>query len=110
MVLCKTEITPTDADMAESGLDSVKLRGKIFYKARGCELCKGTGYKGRKAILEIVELNDNMKEMFINKASTTKLKKMAVESGTIFLRKAALREVINGETTIEEANRVTFNM
>ncbi|MCD6184266.1 MAG: type II/IV secretion system protein, partial [Deltaproteobacteria bacterium] len=107
---CKIEIKPTAADMAESGLDPVKLRGKTFYKARGCELCNGTGYKGRKAILEIVELNDNIKEMFINKASTTELKKMASVSGTTFLRKAALREVVNGETTIEEANRVTFNM
>ena len=107
---CKIEIKPTAADMAESGLDPVKLREKIFYKASGCELCKGTGYKGRKAILEIVELNDNIKEMFINKASTTELKKMASASGTTFLRKAAIREVINGETTIEEANRVTFNM
>ncbi len=107
---CKTETTPTDAEMVDSGLDPVKFRGKIFYKARGCELCKGTGYKGRKAILEIVELNDKIKELFINKTSTTELKRMAAKSGTIFLRQAALREVMRGETTIEEADRVTFNI
>jgi type IV pilus assembly protein PilB len=107
---CKTETTLTDAEMVDSGLDPVKFRGKIFYNARGCELCKGTGYKGRKAIIEIVELNDKMKELFINKTSTTELKRMAAESGTIFLRQAALREVMRGETTIEEADRVTFNI
>ena len=105
---CKTEMTLTSDVMTESGINPAKYSGKTFYKAAGCELCKGTGYKGRKAIVEIVELNDNMKEMFIKKSSTTELKKMAVESGTTFLRNAALREVINGETTLEEANRVTF--
>ena len=105
---CKTTMTLPNDVMIESGINPAKYLGKIFYKATGCELCKGTGYKGRKAILEIVELNDDMKEMFIKKSSTTELKKIAVESGTTFLRKAALREVINGETTLEEANRVTF--
>ena len=105
---CKTETTLTDDVMIESAINPARYRGKTFYKATGCELCKGTGYKGRKAIVEIVDLNDDMKEMFIKKSSTTELKKMAVESGTTFLRKAALREVITGETTLEEANRVTF--
>ncbi|MCD6272791.1 MAG: Flp pilus assembly complex ATPase component TadA [Deltaproteobacteria bacterium] len=105
---CKTEITLTDDVMIESAINPAKYRGKTFYKATGCELCKGTGYKGRKAIVEIVDLNDDMKEMFIKKSSTTELKKMAVESGTTFLRKAALKEVVKGETTLEEANRVTF--
>ena len=105
---CKTEMTLTSDMMTESGINPDRYSRKIFYKAAGCEFCKGTGYKGRKAIVEIVELNDNMKEMFIKKSSTTELKKMAVESGTTFLRNAALREVINGETTLEEANRVTF--
>jgi type IV pilus assembly protein PilB len=105
---CKTETTLTDDVMIESAINPAKYRGKTFYKATGCELCKGTGYKGRKAIVEIVDLNDDMKEMFIKQSSTTELKKMAVESGTTFLRKAALKEVVKGETTLEEANRVTF--
>jgi len=105
---CKTTMTLPNDVMIESGINPDRYSGKTFYKAAGCEFCKGTGYKGRKAIVEIVELNDNMKEMFIKKSSTTELKKMAGESGTTFLRNAALREVINGETTLEEANRVTF--
>ncbi len=105
---CKKETTLLKEEIIESGLDYSRYKDHLFYEARGCEDCKGTGFKGRKAIIELVELDDEMRELFVNKASFSVVKKKAAESGTTFLRKAALREVIKGETTLREANRVTF--
>jgi len=105
---CKGVASVSKSELMDSGLDPAQLFGHTFYRARGCDRCKGTGYKGRKAIVELVELDDEMREMFIKRAPLTELKKKATVSGTVFLRGAAIREVINGETTLAEANRVTF--
>ena len=105
---CKVETSVSEEELTESGLDPALCRNHSFYKARGCEKCKGTGFRGRKAIVEIIELNDNMKEMFTSKSSVAELKKTAMDSGTRFLRQAAICEVLNGETTLAEANRVTL--
>lgn len=105
---CKTPYTPSENELTESGLNSKLVKGHTFYAAKGCENCQGTGYHGRKAIIEIMEMNDDMKELFINRAPIAAIKRKAVESGSIFLRRAALQEVFNGVTTLKEANRVTF--
>jgi type IV pilus assembly protein PilB len=105
---CKEPASLTEDKLAESGLDYHRYRDRIFYGAKGCEECKGTGYKGRKAILEILELDDEMRELFVRGGSVQMLKKKAAEKGTTFLRKAALKEVLDGVTTLREINRVTF--
>ncbi len=105
---CKTPYTPEEAELMESGLSPKMVKGYEFYTAKGCERCQGTGYRGRKAVVEIMEMDDEMREMFISRAAITQIKQMARESGTIFLRRAALQEVFNGVTTLREANRVTF--
>jgi type IV pilus assembly protein PilB len=105
---CKTRYTPEEAELMESGLSPKMVKGYEFYAAKGCERCQGTGYRGRKAVIEIMEMDDEMREMFITRAAITQIKQMARESGTIFLRRAALQEVFNGVTTLREANRVTF--
>ena len=84
------------------------VKGYEFFSAKGCERCQGTGYRGRKAVIEIMEMDDDMREMFISRAAITQIKQMARESGTVFLRRAALQEVFNGVTTLRETNRVTF--
>jgi type IV pilus assembly protein PilB len=89
-------------------LDPNVYRDHLFYEAKGCSACKGTGYTGRKAIIELVELDDDMRELLIKRAPASVLKHKAVSSGTTFLRKAALQEVIQGVTSLREANRVTF--
>jgi type IV pilus assembly protein PilB len=96
--------------LKDSGLPYDKYRDHEFFmeKSLGCDLCKGSGFKGRRAIIEIIEMNDELKEIFMEKMSITTLKKKAKESGTTFLREAALELVVNGETSISEANRVTF--
>jgi type IV pilus assembly protein PilB len=105
---CKEPVALTEHKLAESGLDYHRYRDKVFYEAKGCEECKGTGYRGRKAILEILELDDEMRELFVSGGSVQVLKKKAAEKGTTFLRKAALKEVLDGVTTLREINRVTF--
>ena len=106
---CKVETIPAKEELLSSGIGLDIISGKKLYKAKGCAACKGTGFKGRKAIVEIVELNDDMRELFMKRESVVALKKMAAQSGTTFLRKAAINTVLNGETTLKEANRVTFS-
>ncbi|RLC18890.1 MAG: pilus assembly protein PilB [Deltaproteobacteria bacterium] len=105
---CKIKKKISDETLVESGLNPDKFKNITFYNAYGCENCKGTGYNGRKAIIEHVELDGDMREMFIKQVSTSVLKKYALGKGVIFLRDAAVNEVAKGMTTLEEANRVTF--
>lgn len=105
---CKIKQTISDEELVQSGLAPEKYRKHTFFKAYGCEKCNGTGYIGRKAIIEHVELDGDIKEMFIQRVSTLLLKKHALEKGVVFLRAAALNEVEQGKTTLEEANRITF--
>ena len=77
-------------------------------KAKGCHECRGTGFRGRKAIGELLVLNDELRELIAARAPARKLKEAARGAGTIPLRETAQRLVDAGETTIEEINRVTF--
>jgi len=105
---CKVPISLSPREMLASGLNPSLHRNKTFFNAVGCARCNGTGFKGRKAFIELIELDDNMKQLFIRKASMTKIKRYAAKTGTVFLRQAALNEVMRGVTTLAEANRVTF--
>jgi type IV pilus assembly protein PilB len=105
---CKVKKKETPEALLEYGLDPEKFKDSIFYGTNGCENCKGTGYHGRKAIIEHVELDDTIREMLIKQTSGSVLQKYAQEKGVTFLRDAAIHEVINGVTTLEEANRVTI--
>jgi general secretion pathway protein E len=75
---------------------------------KGCEACRHTGFKGRKAIGELLVLNDELRELIVARAPARKLKEAARAAGTIPLRDAATALVEAGETTLEEINRVTF--
>jgi len=77
-------------------------------KSKGCGACRGTGFKGRRAIGELLVLNDELRELIVARAPARKLKEAAVAAGTVPLRDAALQLVHAGETTLEEINRVTF--
>ncbi|HEY3077856.1 MAG TPA: GspE/PulE family protein [Burkholderiales bacterium] len=77
-------------------------------KGKGCAHCRGTGFRGRKAIGELLVLNDELRELIIARAPARKLKEVARAAGTLPLREAAMRLVNNGETSLEEINRVTF--
>ena len=75
---------------------------------QGCGQCRGTGYKGRKAIAEILNLNDEIRELIVAREPIRRIKEAALRNGTRYLREAALDLVKSGETTLREVNRVTF--
>ena len=75
---------------------------------QGCGTCRGTGFKGRKAIAEFLILDDELRELIVANAPIRQIKEVARKGGTRLLREAALDLVRNGETTLQEVNRVTF--
>jgi general secretion pathway protein E len=77
-------------------------------EGRGCGQCRGTGYKGRKAIAEYIVLNDELRELIIARTSIREIKQAAARAGTLSLRQSALSALAAGETTLQEINRVTF--
>lgn len=105
---CKQPVTYTDAELVEFGVEPDRCRGVQLFEAKGCEDCNGTGYRGRSAIVELLDLNDEVRELIISKAPTAQLKRGALEAGTTFLRESAFQKVLAGDTTIREINRVTF--
>jgi general secretion pathway protein E len=102
-------IEPPDIELLKiSELKLEDVAGYTFKVGRGCGHCRGTGYKGRKAIAELMTLNDEIREMIIARAPARLIREAAHRNGTRFLREAALELVRNGETTLKEINRVTF--
>jgi general secretion pathway protein E len=75
-------------------------------RGKGCGVCRGTGYKGRRAVAEILLLDDELRELIANRASIKQIKELAVQKGTRFLHHAALEAAYAGETTLEEVQRV----
>ncbi len=105
---CKQPVTYGRQAFTESGLDYDRYGGHAFYKGTGCAKCNGQGYHGRTAIIELLDLDDNLRDMIISKAPVSRLKEAARAAGTIFLRDSAVEKLLNGVTTLEEINRVTF--
>ena len=105
---CKAHVKYDADTLLESNVDPDLYGDTVFYEARGCAECNGTGYRGRAGIVEFLDLTDEIREMIIGKAPIAQLKKAAVEAGTIFLRESAMEKVLAGETTLREINRVTF--
>ncbi len=102
---------PHKADIAlleASGLDPQRYLEHVFHRGEGCIQCAGTGYKGRHAISELLDLNDELREMLIERRASKDIKKAAKESGMIFLRESALEMALSGQTTLDEINRATF--
>jgi type IV pilus assembly protein PilB len=105
---CKRE-SRVDAEMLEfSGLDAKKYVGQAWHEGAGCEHCHGTGYRGRAAITEFLDLTPNIRQMIIERRPLPELQEVALAEGLITLRQSALNKVFNGETTLKEINRVTF--
>ena len=101
---CKEAYEPSKAILEKWGL---KDQGDItLFRGRGCEACKGTGYRGRTGIFELMILDDEMREMIISSASTVALRKKAQEKGMRLLREDGLEKALAGITSIEEVARV----
>lgn len=105
---CKESYKPDEEELARSGLSQNLAASYRFVKGRGCGICRGTGYKGRKAIAEILTMNDHARRMIVDRALAGEIREIARANGTRFLREQALDLVRCGETSLEEINRVTF--
>jgi len=105
---CRHEVKLSRDDLEGSHLDYDLYKDHPFYDGKGCIECNYTGYRGRIAIVELLNLTEEIREMILGRHSTAKLKRVAASSGTVFLREAAVNKVLSGETTLAEINRVTF--
>ena len=105
---CSESYQPDEQLLADSGIDAKAAREFRFVRGTGCGKCRGSGYKGRKAIAEILNLNDDIREMIATRQPIKAIKEAARNNGTRLLREAAIDAVKRGETTLQEINRVTF--
>ncbi|MBI1397104.1 MAG: type II/IV secretion system protein [Betaproteobacteria bacterium] len=105
---CLVGEEPNDELLADSGLTRAEVSHYRFQAGRGCGHCRGTGFRGRKAIAEMLVLSDELREMITSRESIRRIKDAARRSGTKFLRDSALALVASGETTLQEINRVTL--
>ena len=104
---CADTYTPSRSLLEESKLAIAAHASYEFRIGRGCKHCRGTGYRGRKAVGELLVLNDEVREAIIARAPVRQLKELAARAGIRLIRQSALELVRRGETTLEEVNRVT---
>jgi type II secretory ATPase GspE/PulE/Tfp pilus assembly ATPase PilB-like protein len=105
---CKRPAKVTRAQLEESALDPALESSGRFFEGVGCIECGGTGYKGRTAICELLDLSDNIRELILARRPSSEIKKAAREEGMRFLRESAVEQVLRGVTTLREINKVTF--
>ncbi len=105
---CKRQVHYPTEVLEESGLDPKEWNNIPFYEGVGCIECHGTGFRGRTAICELLDLSDRIREMIVAKKPTSEIKRAAREEGMAFLREAGLEKVRSSLTTLRELNKVTF--
>jgi type IV pilus assembly protein PilB len=105
---CKKQVRLTSKDLEDSALDYEKHKENVFYEGTGCKDCNYTGFRGRKAITEFLDLSDRIREMILEKRPSSELRKAAIAEGMTTLRQSAVLKVLAGDTTLKEINRVTF--
>jgi type IV pilus assembly protein PilB len=106
---CKKPVTYSDSYLVEeSGLNLEEWKDVTFYEGSGCFECGGTGFHGRTAIHELLDLSEKIREMILERRNGSEVKRIAKEEGMTFLRESALNKVRAGVTTLREVNKVTF--
>jgi type II secretory ATPase GspE/PulE/Tfp pilus assembly ATPase PilB-like protein len=105
---CKTQVHYPDEFLEESGLPPSQYRDRPFYEGKGCLQCNGTGYFGRNAIGELLDMSDSIRALILDKRPASEIKKAAAAEGMLFLRQSALDKVLQGKCSLREANKVTF--
>ncbi|MBV8830684.1 MAG: type II/IV secretion system protein [Acidobacteriaceae bacterium] len=105
---CRHQVHYEDDYLVESGLNPTEWRTVPLFEGRGCMECSGTGFRGRTAIHELLDLTETIREMILERRPTSEIRRAAREDGMTFLRQSALDRVRNGITTLREANKVTF--
>ena len=104
---CRTFYTPSEHDLERLNLEPGQVGDRQFCYGRGCEVCNNTGYKGRKALTELMVVNDELREMIANETPANILRDRACELGMRLLREDGLQAIFNGETTVDEVVRYT---
>jgi type IV pilus assembly protein PilB len=105
---CRHQVTYPDSFLLESGLDPTEFRRMDLFEGAGCLECNGTGFHGRSAISELLDLSDRIRGMILDRRPASEIKRAAKEEGMTFLRESALLKVKEGRTTLREINKVTF--
>jgi type IV pilus assembly protein PilB len=105
---CKKQVKLTKKDFEDSALDYETHKENVFYEGTGCKDCNYTGFRGRKAITEFLDLSDRVREMILEKRPSSEIRKAAISEGMTTLRQSAIAKVTAGDTTLKEINRVTF--
>lgn len=103
---CAVSYEPSPKLLKEVGLEGKVKKGAVFCKAKGCNTCNKTGYRGRMAVMEALELDDAVRELILRKAPDIEIRKVALSNGMIPLKENALKKVIRGDTTLEDLARV----
>ncbi len=106
---CKEEVNLPPQALLEAGYTPAESKVVKIYKGKGCANCNGTGYKGRVGLYEVMEIDDEMRELILIGASAVELKKKAMEQGMISLRRSGLAKIKEGVTTLEEVARETVH-
>ncbi len=107
-VHCSEPVTVGEQALQEALIDPVRIEGRVLKAGRGCGKCRGTGFKGRKAVGELLMLDDALRELIVARAPVRQIKEAARRNGTRFLRDAAVELFLDGFTTLDEVNRVTL--
>ena len=107
-VACKQAAVIDPVLLAESAIDPALIAKHTLYEGVGCIECSGTGFKGRMAICELLDLTDHIREMILEKRPISEVKRAAREQGMRLLRESAVERVLTGQTTLREINKVTF--
>ena len=105
---CSVPVTAAPQALAEAQIDATRVHGRTLRAGTGCAACRGAGYKGRRAIGELLVLDDGLRELIVAQAPLRRIKEAARDQGTRFLRDAAVDLFLDGQTTLEEINRVTL--
>jgi type II secretory ATPase GspE/PulE/Tfp pilus assembly ATPase PilB-like protein len=105
---CRREARATRQTLEESGLDPEIYSDFVFFEGAGCIECSGTGFLGRLAVSELMDLSDHIRELILDKRPASEIRRAAKEEGMTFLRESALEQVLRGVTTLREINKVTF--
>ena len=104
---CRTPFEPTESQLSLLNLSAHDIGDKVFYYGRGCGTCNDTGYKGRRGIFELLVMNDTLRNLINERAPTIVLRQKAIEMGMVTLRDDGLRNIFDGDTSIEEVVKYT---
>src|SRR6187402_1553316 len=106
--VCKRQYTPSDEELFAAGLRPDDVKQKGFFRNVGCDACNHTGYRGRTAIHELLDMSDQIREMIVERRPGSEIRRQAQKEGLASLRESAVKKVFAGMTTLHEINRVTF--